>query len=681
MLFSCISKFNNSPFAFSSSHRFKFNLARVLSGLYPFPKSPLFVTCSFLCSSSSSQTNSLLDEKSPDSISLSTSSDSDKGNKEIDEYPSHKSPVLDNYSLETVSLVNEKSVDSVRFGSIDNADKLYERITEYPFSKSPISVNSSLETIFAVDKKSSNLISFGVEVDMDKHCKEITEYPLPKSPMTVDSCTGSACGIDSVSNSSRINCDADRLYNIIIEFANYPSLEGALDKVSVPLTTPLVVEVLHRLRYEEKLAFRFFTWAANKEFYSHEPHVYNEMIDILSSTKYKVKQFGIVCDLLDYMKRNDKKKSVPVEVLLTILTKYTEKHLTHLWKFAKKKKISLKTHPQIDALNLLLDALCKCCLIEHAETLFCKVKKKVAPNAHTYNILFFGWCRVRNPTKAMGLLDDMIKMGFTPESFTYNTAIDTFCREGMVIEAIQLLEFMKKKGSTMSSPTAKTYCVLIVALAKTDRVNECFNYVEDMMSSGCLPDVSTYKDLIEGMCCAGKIEVAYKLLEVMGNKGYPPDVVTYNCFIKVLCDQKNCDEAMKLYGRMIAIGCMPSVQTFNMLITMFFQMGNPDGAFETWDEMDKRGCARDTSTYCLMIEGLFGCDRAQSACFLLEDVINCGMKLPYEKFNSFLQRLSEIGDLQAIHRLAEHARKFYNPAMARRFALNQKRRSMSLRGK
>ncbi|KAK6122900.1 hypothetical protein DH2020_043366 [Rehmannia glutinosa] len=473
----------------------------------------------------------------------------------------------------------------------------------------------------------------------------------------------------------------DKVYKTVLDYSNPEyKMEWALDKLGIELTTPLVVEVLDRLHFEEKLAFRFFNWAGHQEHYSHEPESYNKMIDILSSTKYKVKQFRIICDLLDYMKRS-KKNSVPIEVLLTILRQYTEKHLAHLQKFAKKKKIRVKTQPEINAFNLLLDALCKCCLVEDAEAMFKRVKSKVKPNADTYNILFFGWCRVRNPKRGMSVLEDMIEMGHTPENFTYNTAIDTFCKAGMLTDATELLEFMKTKGSTMSSPTAKTYSIMMVALVQNDRMDECFKILSDMIDSGCLPDVSTYKELIDGMCLSGKIEAAYKFLEEMGRTGYPPDIVTYNCFLKVLCDNKNNDEAIRLYQKMIEMGCMPSVQTYNILIEMFFRIGDPDGAFETWDEMDRRGCARDTDTYCVMIEGLFGCSNTRDAMFLLEQVINRGMKLPYKKFDSFLMELSAIGDLQAIHRLSDHMKKFYNPAMARRFALNQKRKSRSHRDK
>ncbi|EYU27225.1 hypothetical protein MIMGU_mgv1a0220711mg, partial [Erythranthe guttata] len=59
-------------------------------------------------------------------------------------------------------------------------------------------------------------------------------------------------------------------------------MEEALDKLAFKLTTPVVVEILERLRFEEKIAFRFFNWAGHHEHYSHEPDSYNKMIDILS---------------------------------------------------------------------------------------------------------------------------------------------------------------------------------------------------------------------------------------------------------------------------------------------------------------------------------------------------------------------------------------------------------------
>lgn len=512
------------------------------------------------------------------------------------------------------------------------------------------------------------------------------ETTIPRSPIFKKSqfsrfCTLSSSKyliLDEPINKSELSSVAERVYEAIMSNSNAKhSLETTLDSLGLELTTELVNDVIRKLRYDEKLALRFFTWAGHQDGYGHERQTYNDMIDILSSTRYKLKQFGVLCDVLDNMKRKNN-HSVSVEGLMTILKNYTEKHLTHVRRFAKKKKIKI-TAPEIDAFNMLLDSLCKCSLVREAEVLFRRVKNRVGPNADTYNVLFFGWCRVRDPKKAMKVLEEMIEMGYAPENFTYNAAIDAFCSVGMVAEARELFEFMRTKGSTISSPTAKTYSVMIVALAKDDQMDECFSLLADMRNSGCLPDVSTYKDLIEGMCLAGKIDAAYKILEEMGNKGYPPDILTYNCFLKVLCNLKKPEEALTLCEKMIEVGCEPSVHTYNMMIEMFFEMSEPDRAVGIWYEMDKRGCPRAVDTYGIMIDGLFSCERVEDACSLLNEVIDHGMKLPFQKFDALMLRLSEIGNLQAIHRLSDHMRRFYNVAMSRRFAISQKKKSMSLR--
>ncbi|XP_021751540.1 pentatricopeptide repeat-containing protein At1g73400, mitochondrial-like [Chenopodium quinoa] len=474
----------------------------------------------------------------------------------------------------------------------------------------------------------------------------------------------------------------DGLHKIIMENVGCDkNMEKALEQAGISLTTELVIETLNRFRFEEKTAFRFFMWAARQENYYHEYQVYNEMIDILSSTKFKVKQFRIVCDLLDFMKRNDK-SLIPIEVLLTILKKYTEKHLMKVLTCSKKKRgVRVKVQLEIKALNLLLDALCKCCLVEDAEILFKKVKNKVAPDANTFNILFFGWCRARNPSRGMKILEEMCSTGFTPDSFTYNAAIETYCKAGMMTEAVGLFELMKTKTSISSPPTAKTYAIMILALVKDDQMEECFRVVGDMIQSGCLPDVSTYKELIEGMCLAGKVKETHQFLEEMEKKGYPSDIVTYNCFLKVLCENRKADEAIQLYRRMVDVDCMPSVHTFNMLLEMFFAMGDPEGALEAWDEMGKKKCDRDVNTYCVMIEGLFDCDQIENACLFLDDVVNQRIKIPYLKFDIFLRHLSRIDDLRRIRKLSEHMKRFFNPAMARHFALSQKRKALSFRNK
>ncbi|EOY18928.1 Pentatricopeptide repeat-containing-like protein [Theobroma cacao] len=175
--------------------------------------------------------------------------------------------------------------------------------------------------------------------------------PAHQSPFVV----AVFCSNTRASNSSF--SDVAKFYATIMDNSKaYDNLEKSLDQLELQLTTPLALELLQRLFLEDKLAFKFFTWAARKHNYAHQPQAYNQMIDILSNTKYKIKQFRIVCDMLDHMKRSNR-NAVPTEVLLLILRQYTEKHLTHLQKFAKKKRIRVKTQSEINAFNLLLKSI------------------------------------------------------------------------------------------------------------------------------------------------------------------------------------------------------------------------------------------------------------------------------------------------------------------------------------
>uniref|UniRef100_A0A804P6N3 Pentatricopeptide repeat-containing protein n=1 Tax=Zea mays TaxID=4577 RepID=A0A804P6N3_MAIZE len=412
----------------------------------------------------------------------------------------------------------------------------------------------------------------------------------------------------------------NRIYDAVIKTGTESNAgKAALDALGAELTTPLVADVLHRLRYEEKLAFRFFAWASQQDGYNHEPTTYNDIIDILSGTRYKSRQFGVLCNVLDHMKRHGS-RSVPVEDLLEILRAYTEKHLTHMRKLAKKRRVRMRTPPETDALNVLLDAFCKCGMVKEAEAVFGRVKRKLLGNAETYSTLFFGWCRARDPKKAMKVLEEMIQMKHTPESFTYVAAIISFCSAGLVSEARELFEFMRTEGLTISSPTAKTYSIMIVALAKADRMEECFELLSDMRSCGCMPDVTTYKDLIEGMCLVGKLDAAYRVLDEMGRAGFPPDIVTYNCFLNVFCSHRKADDALELCERMIEAHCEPSVHTYNMMMMMFFEMGEAHRALDICLEMDKRRCQRAIDTYEIMIYGLFDCGETEYATALLDEM-------------------------------------------------------------
>ncbi|XP_057833541.2 pentatricopeptide repeat-containing protein At1g73400, mitochondrial [Cryptomeria japonica] len=479
---------------------------------------------------------------------------------------------------------------------------------------------------------------------------------------------GNLCKTQEGESSVAVLSDLDEVCRIISENLDAGNdMESALEKCGVQMSTELVDKILERFRFQEKVAFRFFTWASHQNGYRHESHTFNEMIDILSSTKFKSKQFAIICDLLKLMKRSSNSR-LPIEAFAKVLRDYTEKHLITLRKFANKKKGKIKANPEVNALNMLLDALCKCYLVSEAQALFDKLRIKFKPDDKTYSVLFFGWCTVRKPYKAMEILNEMIDVGHDPDNFTYNTLLDALSTDGHVGEALKFFNFMKEKGCAQSVPTAKTYSILIVAFSQLGRIEEALGLLSEMRDSGCLPDVPTYTEMIEGFCSAGKLEEAFKLLDEMRDKGYPPDIVTYNCFMKVLCNLKNVNEALRLFDRIKDVGCLPSIHTYNMLIKMFCEMGQLHMAFDLFHDMNKPGvCSPDAFTYCTLIKGLLENGEIEEACSCLKDAVWNNMRLPYHAYDNFLMELSKAGDLRRIQWLSGYMRHFYHHRQSRRF--------------
>eukprot|EP00252_Welwitschia_mirabilis_P018921 TRINITY_DN4242_c0_g1_i1.p1 TRINITY_DN4242_c0_g1~~TRINITY_DN4242_c0_g1_i1.p1 ORF type:complete len:260 (-),score=31.19 TRINITY_DN4242_c0_g1_i1:114-893(-) len=167
--------------------------------------------------------------------------------------------------------------------------------------------------------------------------------------------------------------DADKVCHIIRQNCEAgQDMESSLDKCGVKMTPQLVEKVLAQFKFQEKAAFRFFTWAGRQEGYRHVRHTINEMIDILSNTRYKSRQFSLICALLEQKKTMD---NLPVEVFVNILREHAEKNLKLPEKRVRTGRIkSIKAKLEVNSLNILLDSLCKCNLVLEAQNLFEKLK-------------------------------------------------------------------------------------------------------------------------------------------------------------------------------------------------------------------------------------------------------------------------------------------------------------------
>ncbi|CAD6243009.1 unnamed protein product [Miscanthus lutarioriparius] len=230
--------------------------------------------------------------------------------------------------------------------------------------------------------------------------------------------------------------------------------------------------------------------------------------------------------------------------------------------------------------NSLLDALVKSRHAGKAASLVRALERRFPPDAVTFNTLADGWCRVKDTSRALDILRQM----------------------------------MKKRGSNDENckPDVVSYTTVLHELGVAGQLDRARKVFDEMSREGCTPSIATYNALIQVTCKKGNVEDAVAVFDDMIRKGYVPNVVTYTVLIRGLCHAGKIDRAMKLLDRMKREGCEPDVQTHNVLIRYSFEEGEIKKALDLFETMSKgEECLPNQDTYNIIISAMFVRKRAE----------------------------------------------------------------------
>ncbi|KAL5724758.1 hypothetical protein ACHQM5_007978 [Ranunculus cassubicifolius] len=451
-------------------------------------------------------------------------------------------------------------------------------------------------------------------------------------------------GNDLTESESRVDLEeVERICKVIDElFGLDRNMEAILDKLGIELTNELVVEVLERFKHVRKPAFRFFTWAGEREGYVHDSRTYNVMMGILGKTR----QFESMVAMMEEM---GKKGVLTIETFEIAIKSFAEAR-------EMKKAIGIfelmKTYDYkagVDTFNYLLDALGRAKLGKEAQALFEKLKDRFPPDLRTYSVLLAGWCKLKKLVEAGRVWNEMIDKGLKPDVVVHNTMLDGLLMGRRVSEAIKLFELMKAKGP---SPNVRSYTILIRDFCKRNKMEEALSYFEEMLSFGHEPDPAVYTCLMVGFGNVEKMDMVYRLLKEMKENNCPPDGRTYNALIKLMTNRQMPDDAVRLYKKMIQNGHEPTVHTYNMMMKSYFQAKNYEMGYAVWEEMRSKGCCPDDNSYIVFVGGLIRHGRAEEACKYLEEMIEKGMKAPHLDYNKFAADFSRAGNSNILEELS-----------------------------
>ncbi|KAK3154905.1 hypothetical protein QOZ80_2BG0196440 [Eleusine coracana subsp. coracana] len=300
--------------------------------------------------------------------------------------------------------------------------------------------------------------------------------------------------------------------------------------------------------------------------------------------------------------------------------------------------------------NSLLDALAKSRHAGKAASLVRALELRFPPDAVTYNTLADGWCRVKDTSRALDVLKQMVESGIAPTMATYNIILKGFFRAGQLQHAWDFFLQMKKRGRKDENckPDVVSYTTVVHGLGVAGQLEKARKVFDEMSKEGCTPLTATYNALIQVICKKGNVEDAMAVFDDMFKKGYVPNTITYTVLIRGLCHVGKIDRAMKLLERMKAEGCEPVVQTYNVLIRYSFEDGEIEKALDLFERMSKgEECLPNQDTYNVIISAMFVRKRAEDmavAARMVMEMVDRGYLPRRFMFNRVLNGLMLTGN-------------------------------------
>ena len=328
-------------------------------------------------------------------------------------------------------------------------------------------------------------------------------------------------------------------------------LESSLSEHRVPLTAPLVVQVVKRCKEEAptRRLLRYFTWSCKNLGSELEDREFNCAIRVFAETK-------------DHR---------AVDILLSDLRK--DGRVLEAETFSVVAEVLVKVGREDDALGIFKNLdLFKClqdkttvasivnvlCVKGHAkkaEGVLWHHKDKIpGVESCVYKSILYGWSMQENLKEARRILQEMKSKNITLDLYCFNTFLKCLCEcnlknnpSGLVPEALNVMMEMR---TYKIIPNSVSYNVLLSCLGRARRVKESLKILDSMRRSGCAPDWTSYYLVARVLYLTGRFGKGNQMVDMMMEAGLVPPAKFYYHLIGVLCGVERVNHALELLDRM-----------------------------------------------------------------------------------------------------------------------------------
>ncbi|CAD6207016.1 unnamed protein product [Miscanthus lutarioriparius] len=234
--------------------------------------------------------------------------------------------------------------------------------------------------------------------------------------------------------------------------------------------------------------------------------------------------------------------------------------------------------PDLETLNLLIEALCESGRLDLALIQFDRMsKKRCTPNSHTFEVLITALCSHSRADEAVKLFDKMLQLRCSPDSSFHAQVMPLFCRFSKVKEAIMLHRMMKEDNIQLS---LQLYSALVRCLCENQLLDDATIVLKEMITSGHAPmakendvtETEPYNVLLTWLCRNDRLQDSVSYLEKLHSRGFV-DCESWNIVITQFCNEGNIRRASELIGRMVVSSFAPDETTYSAVISCYCRLG------------------------------------------------------------------------------------------------------------
>jgi pentatricopeptide repeat protein len=321
--------------------------------------------------------------------------------------------------------------------------------------------------------------------------------------------------------------------------------------------------------------------------------------------------------------------------------------------------------PDVDTLNLLIEALCESGRLDLALIQFGRMsKKRCTPNSHTFEVLITALCSHSRADEAVKLFDKMLQLRCSPDSSFHAQVMPLFCKFSKVKEAITLHRMMKEDNIQLSM---QLYSALIRCLCENQLLDDTTIVFKEMIASGHAPMASTYVDMIHCYCTKGKFHSAVRFLEEndvtesepynallswlcrndrlqdsvsclekLHNRGFV-DCESWNIVITQFCNEGNIRRASELIGRMVVSSFAPDGTTYSAVISCYCRLGLYIDALNMFRRASISNLSLNSESFSQLVEVLCHAKRIEEAIEVFKYHYNRGCSLTNKSLDMLIQ--------------------------------------------